>query len=158
MAKPLAPPGKSPTDLMKDFVNENKDALNADADQFTDGDYGPGTPDSSDIDTNASSTDTTVNKEKATDAPEEKVKPSETKPTVVEKVTIDPQKTAYTADGRVLQLPLPNSLRQFASYNYVIGMYALTNEEINNPDATYKIKKPEIAIMQSGGGLEIQKF
>jgi len=153
MAKPLAPPGKSPTDLMKDFVNENKDALNADANQFTDGDYGPGTPDSPDIDTNASSTDTTVNKEKATDAPEEKAVPSETKQTVVEKVTIDPQKTAYTADGRVLQLPLPNSLRQFASYNYIIGMYALTNEEINNPDATYKIKKPEIAIMQSGGGL-----
>ena len=110
-------------------------------------------PDSVNIDANSSPIEITVTYDKATDKPEEKVKPSETKSTVVEKVTIDPQRTAYTADGRVLQLPLPNSLRQFASYNYIIGMYALTNEEINNPDATYKIKKPEIAIMQSGGGL-----
>ena len=110
-------------------------------------------PDSVNIDANSSPIEITVTYDKATDKPPEKVKPSETKSTVVEKVTIDPQRTAYTADGRVLQLPLPNSLRQFASYNYIIGMYALTNEEINNPDATYKIKKPEIAIMQSGGGL-----
>ena len=110
-------------------------------------------PDSVNIDANSSPIEITVTYDKATDKPEEKAKPSETKSTVVEKVTIDPQRTAYTADGRVLQLPLPNSLRQFASYNYIIGMYALTNEEINNPDATYKIKKPEIAIMQSGGGL-----
>lgn len=153
--KPTNVPGKelTATEKLKLFVAENTEELNESANEFTDGDYGPGVKDSPSIDVNASSTDTTVNKEKATDAPEEKTKISETKSTVVEKVTIDPQKTAYTADGRVLQLPLPNSLRQFASYNYIIGMYALTNEEINNPDATYKIKKPEIAIMQSGGGL-----
>lgn len=154
--KPTNVPGRelTATEKLKQFVAENTEELNESANEFTDGDYGPGLQvDSPSIDVNASSTDTTVSKENPTDKPPEKVKPSETKPTVVEKVTIDPQRTAYTADGRVLQLPLPNSLRQFASYNYIIGLYALTNEEINNPDATYKIKKPEIAIMQSGGGL-----
>ena len=36
-------------------------------------------------------------------------------------------------------------------------MYALTDEELNDPDATYRIKKPRIAIFQSGGGLGDKK-
>ena len=34
---------------------------------------------------------------------------------------------------------------------------ALTDEELNDPDATYRIKKPRIAIFQSGGGLGDKK-
>lgn len=143
MAKPLAPPGRSPTDIIKDFVDENKDDLNAAADEFTDGDYGPGTQDSSDIDTNADKTEVKANEDKAVETEEELPK----------KVKVDPQEIAYTSDGRVLNLPLPNVLRQFASYNYRIAMYALTNAEINDPDNTYRIRRPSIAILQSGGGL-----
>jgi len=124
MAKPLAPPGRSvdPTALIKEYIDENKDDLNVDANQFTDGDYGPGTQDSSDIDTNATKTEVKANEDKAVEKEEEPPK----------KVKVDPQEIAYTADGRVLNLPLPNVLRQFASYNYKIGMYALTNAEIND--------------------------
>lgn len=153
--KPINVPGKelTATEKLKLFVAENTEELNEAANEFTDGDYGPGLQDSESIDVNSSPIEITIEYDnKATDAPKEKEVESATKP-ATERVKVDPQKVAYTSDGRVLQLPLPNSLRKFASFNYRIGMYALTNEEINNPDATYRIKRPSVAILQSGGGL-----
>ena len=47
--------------------------------------------------------------------------------------------------------PWPNELEKFASYNYVIGLHCLTNDEINNPDFTYRIFEPPITILKSGG-------
>lgn len=47
--------------------------------------------------------------------------------------------------------PWSNELEQFASYNYVIGLHCLTNNEINNPDKTYRIFEPPITILKSGG-------
>jgi hypothetical protein len=47
--------------------------------------------------------------------------------------------------------PWPNELEQFASYNYIFGLHCLTNDEINNPDVTYRIFEPPITILKSGG-------
>ena len=49
--------------------------------------------------------------------------------------------------------PFPNELRDFASYNYVIGLGVLNTYEVNFPDETYRKKDPEIMITRSGGGL-----
>lgn len=144
--KPIAPPGQelSATELAKQLVAENKDELNAQATEFNDGEYGnvvvnnsPEIKEADSLGTGAGETETATTISAASS----------------EKVYVAPQTIAQTADGRVLQLPLPNELRNFASFNYKIGLYALTNDEINNPDNTYRIKRPGIAIMQSGGGL-----
>lgn len=63
----------------------------------------------------------------------------------------------YTKDGRTLSLPLPNSLMGFASFNYRLGLYALSDSELNDPDNTYRIKDPEVAVLRSGGGLGSNK-
>jgi len=49
--------------------------------------------------------------------------------------------------------PFPNELRDFASYNYVIGLGVLNNNEVNFPDKTYRVRDPEVMICRSGGGL-----
>jgi len=61
--------------------------------------------------------------------------------------------TLYTPDGRALTLPLSNSLMGYASFNYRIGLYALSDSELNDPDTSYRIRDPEIAVLRSGGGL-----
>jgi hypothetical protein len=40
-----------------------------------------------------------------------------------------------------VKLPLGNPLHNYATYNYVIGLGCLTDQEINNPDTTYKAGK-----------------
>lgn len=62
-------------------------------------------------------------------------------------------RTAYTSDGRVVSLPMPNPLMKYASHNYRLGLYALSDTELNDPDNTYRKRKPEVGILQSGGGL-----
>lgn len=99
----------------------------------------------------------TVTKEFTVGETEEVDKPTEKVAETNAPDYLQPSRTAYTEDGRIVNLPIPNSLRKFASYNYKIGMYALTDEELNDPDATYRIKKPRIAIFQSGGGLGDKK-
>jgi len=49
--------------------------------------------------------------------------------------------------------PFPNDLRDFASYNYVLGLGVLNTYEVNFPDKTYRLRDPEIMITRSGGGL-----
>lgn len=152
--KPSAPPGRDPTSIIKDLLKDESfvSEANKSAKEFNDGEYGAVPKDSENINVDANPIDTTVEEDKKpTNKPEEKVVTGVAGPP--SKITIPPQKVAYTADGRVLQLPLPNSLKKFASYNYRIGLYALTNDEINNPDGTYRIKRPANAILQSGGGL-----
>lgn len=51
---------------------------------------------------------------------------------------------------------LPNDLRVFSSYNYIFTLSCLTVDEINKPDVTYRQNKPEIIILQSGGGVPPQ--
>jgi len=51
------------------------------------------------------------------------------------------------------QLPLPNDLRDFASYNYVLGLGVLNNYEINFPDKTYRVRDPQVMIIRTGGGI-----
>lgn len=110
--------------------------------------------DSGNVDTKATSTDTTkteTSDDKATiNADQEAMDNRQTYATA-------DRYTSRTSDGRTLQLPLHNSLRNYSSFNYKIGLYALTNDELNNPDESYKIKKPQFAILQSGGGLGDKK-
>jgi hypothetical protein len=40
-----------------------------------------------------------------------------------------------------LKLPLPNPLHNYATWNYVLGLGCLTDQEVNNPDSTYKAGK-----------------
>jgi len=53
--------------------------------------------------------------------------------------------------------PFPNELRDFASYNYVLGLGVLSPREVNFPDETYRIREPSIMILKSGGGLGDKK-
>lgn len=45
-----------------------------------------------------------------------------------------------------------NELDVFASYNTIFSLFALTNDEINNPESTYRSTDPSISILRSGGG------
>ena len=63
MAKPTAPPGKDATALMKEYTAENKDELNANAAGSSENE-GTEVIQDTNVDTNASSTDTTKDKEK----------------------------------------------------------------------------------------------
>ena len=47
--------------------------------------------------------------------------------------------------------PLPNDLRDFASYNYRWTLGCLNNYEINFPDKTYRKRDPSVVILSSGG-------
>ena len=40
-----------------------------------------------------------------------------------------------------LSLPLPNPLHAYATYDYILGIGVLTDEDLNNPDTTYMIGK-----------------
>ena len=48
-------------------------------------------------------------------------------------------------------LPSPNLLSSYASYDYVIGIAAMSKDDINNPDATYKAGKVMEYICKSAG-------
>ena len=45
-----------------------------------------------------------------------------------------------------------NLLKSFASYNYNLTFACLTVNELNFPDATYRIRDPEVTVLRSGGG------
>lgn len=49
-------------------------------------------------------------------------------------------------------LPLPNYLRDYTHYNYIITLAALTDEELNLPDQTIRQRPPENIVMRSTGG------
>lgn len=59
----------------------------------------------------------------------------------------------YATTRDLNQLPLKNPLMKYASYNYRLGLYALKDSELNDPDNTYRKDKPDVAILQTGGGL-----
>jgi len=113
------------------------------------------TQDAKVIDTKASKVDTVKDKESKDQANMNKMKTDETGSP--HQFAEADKYESRTADGRVLTLPLKNNLRNYSSFNYKIGLYALTNEELNNPDESYRIKKPKYAILQSGGGLDEKK-
>lgn len=50
-----------------------------------------------------------------------------------------------------VKLPLPNILSTYASYNYILGLGVLTDNEVNNPDTTYMKGKSIPLICKSGG-------
>ena len=62
-----------------------------------------------------------------------------------------------TGDGRIIALPMPNVLMPYASHSYKLGLYSLSDHELNNPDETYRINYPKVAVLQSGGGLGDKK-
>lgn len=45
----------------------------------------------------------------------------------------------------------PNVLNQFITSNYIFTIGCLTNDELNDPDNTYRINGPENIILRSGG-------
>jgi len=49
-------------------------------------------------------------------------------------------------------LPLPNGLRNYTHYNYIITLAVLTDEELNLPDKTIRQRPPENIVMRSTGG------
>lgn len=48
-----------------------------------------------------------------------------------------------------VKLPLKNPLHAYASYDYVIGLGCLSDDEINHPDATYMTGKPVRLVCKS---------
>lgn len=48
------------------------------------------------------------------------------------------------------KLPLSNPLFSFASYSTIIGIGVLTDDQLNNPDTTYRAGKPFALICKSG--------
>lgn len=59
---------------------------------------------------------------------------------------------SYTSAGAALglQLPAPNVLSKYASYDYVISLSALTLQDLNYPDTSYKAGKVLPLICKSG--------
>ena len=57
-------------------------------------------------------------------------------------------KGAVTLKG--VNLPLPNPLFAYATYNYVIGLAAMTDKMLNDPDNTYRKGKRADLICKSG--------
>ena len=51
----------------------------------------------------------------------------------------------------------PNPLEEYASYNNIFTLGALTPEEVNFPERTYRRNGPTINILRSGGGLGSNK-
>lgn len=49
-----------------------------------------------------------------------------------------------------VKLPLPNPLFEYATYNYVIGLAAMTDKMLNDPDNTYRKGKRADLICKSG--------
>lgn len=49
-------------------------------------------------------------------------------------------------------LPLPNGLRNYTHYNYIITLAVLTDEELNLPNQTIRQRPPENIVMRSTGG------
>ena len=49
-----------------------------------------------------------------------------------------------------LKLPLPNILHNYATYNYVLSLGVLTDQEVNFPDSTYKAGKTPKLILKTG--------
>lgn len=47
--------------------------------------------------------------------------------------------------------PWPNTLENFSSFNYIITLGCLTDDEVNNPDNTYRKNGPSQVILRSGG-------
>lgn len=54
--------------------------------------------------------------------------------------------------GQTTSLPLPNDLKKYSSYNYIITLAVLDNEEINLPDQTIRQNPPKHIVMRSTGG------
>lgn len=48
-------------------------------------------------------------------------------------------------------LPIPNPLNVYASYNYIVTIACLTNDEVNNPWTTYRVSTPSNIVLRSGG-------
>lgn len=49
----------------------------------------------------------------------------------------------------VPQVPMPNTLHDYATYNYILGLGCLSKEQMNDPDNTYKKGQPVRLICKS---------
>lgn len=56
------------------------------------------------------------------------------------------------AIGGVPAPPYPNVLNIFSSYTYIFTLCALSDDEINYPDETYRVSSPQIIIAKSASG------
>jgi hypothetical protein len=52
--------------------------------------------------------------------------------------------------------PQPNPLSKFASYNNIFTFGAINKTSFNSPDTTYRLKGPDVLILQSGGSTNRQ--
>ena len=95
----------------------------------------------------------------ATDTVENQLKENATQTGDAEKMNgdnVEPIKKEET-ESKILKvtpglaLPLDNPLNRFASYNYIYTIGCLTNDELNNPDTTYRIKDPQNVLLKTGG-------
>jgi len=77
--------------------------------------------------------------------------------TATERSTPGPMKNETVAPGQLIPgitpPPWPNELEPFASYNNIITLSILTQEEINDPIGTFRVTAPSINILRSGGGV-----
>ena len=63
------------------------------------------------------------------------------------------QRNAISSNGgETSALPLPNDLKKYASYNYIVTLAVLDNEELNLPDQTIRQGPPKTIVMRSSGG------
>jgi len=59
--------------------------------------------------------------------------------------------SALATGGTYTGGPIENKLSKFVSYNYVFTFGPLTNDEINNPDNTYRKNGPSTIVLKTGG-------
>lgn len=75
-------------------------------------------------------------------------------------LTVDPEPLTITIDDAYMvedNAPnksnvLQNKLNAYNSFNYIITMACLTNDELNRPDQTLKRRNPEHVLLATGGG------
>lgn len=117
-------PGYDPTEIIRSYVSENTEDLNASATQNNDGEYGEVVQQDTNINTG------TVQEESA-----------------ISQMTLEQLDSFFNQTG-----PQPNPLNEFASYNYIITMGCLSNDELNKPDTTYRTSGLNHILCKSAGG------
>lgn len=124
------------TALLREYVAENTDSLNAEATQFNDGEYG--------APLQGQNIELLEELESAI--------PGATEQEIPIPHSYDEIPTGINRPGYPPLGPFKNPLNDFASYNYIITMGVLTSEELNMPDVSYRTNGLQHVICKSAGG------
>lgn len=142
----------NPTEIMANYVQNNKEELNRDAREFNDGAYGSplGPPSKISMDTAGSKQSTAkVGTDLEDDITDEDIEVAERQ--ADDRVAAFAQKEADIIKN--LRPKHKNPLESYASVNHLWALGALSSDEINFPKTTYRINgiRDEHIVIRAGG-------